>query len=170
MPGNSILKQYGKNSDYSGTAISKIKSLANDLGFSSDDIDEYEISSISERNTQEKGLDIIGWIPFDDDCMNKFVILGQCACGKKWTDKYHETRRYEEYLRFYKLRPCHSIFTSYSLINQAERKFHKSGDILRDTLIFERKRILSLVDDELVDSLESKNLVDKCIEFEEDVV
>ena len=170
LPRNSVLKQFGKNSDYSGNAISKIRSLAADLGLGPDEINNYEINSISDRNTQEKGLDIIGWIPFNDNCMNVMIILGQCACGKKWSDKYHETRRYEEYLQFYKLRPCHSIFTSYALINQAERKFYPSGDIVRDTLVFERKRILSLVDENLIDQLESRFLIDRCIEFEEDIV
>ena len=37
-------------------------------------------------------------------------------------------------------------------------------------LIFERKRILSLIDEGLLDQLDSKVLIEKCIEFEEDIV
>jgi len=110
-----IVKAFGKNTQYQGNAISKIKQLDNDLDLQ---VDDYELNQVSERNTQEWGLDIIGWLPFADKCGNKVIFLCQCACGKKeYESKQHDTRRFEIYLRFYKTKPQHTLFIPYSLIN-----------------------------------------------------
>lgn len=169
LPQHAIVKQFGKNSDYKGTAIDKIRALANDLKI---EINEDEISNISGGNNQERGLDVVGWIPFDDSCANLITILGQCACGKEWMSKHHDTRRFKQYLKFFRLQPHHAIFIPYSLIGKGgDKKFYSSDDIEDGTLIFERKRIIDLFGAEKeFDALHSKRIVDKCVEYVEDIV
>lgn len=155
------VKQFGKNSEYRGNAKNKIKKLAVDLGLP---INEYEISQINERNNQERGLDIVGWIPFEDNCQNKIVFLCQCACGKKFESKQHDTRRFENYYIFYKTKPQHTLFIPSSLINIDSQKFYHSDFIEDNFLVFERKRIVSLLkDNNVINSLSSKDLVEKCL-------
>jgi len=161
LPEKAILKNFGKNTLYKGNTITKIKQLANDLDLF---VDDYELNQVSERNTQERGLDIIGWLPFADKCGNKIVFLCQCACGKEYESKQHDTRRFENYLQFYKTKPQHTIFIPYSLINVREKKFYHSDLIEKDYLVFERKRILEYHNDDSFESSETFKLVNKCIE------
>jgi hypothetical protein len=168
LPEHAIVKQFGKNSEYSGNAIKKIRDLAYDLKV---EIREHEIENISERNNQERGLDVIGWIPFSDSCPNIITILGQCACGKDWPSKHHDTKRYKHYLKFYRLDPYHAIFIPYALIGKGGNKFFRSDDIEDNTLVFERKRIIELFTDFPEFSvLRSKQVVEKCIEYSEDIL
>ena len=157
---NATIKKFGNNSDYHGNAKQKIIALSNDLGIP---YDKYEISQIGERNNQERGLDVIGWLPFGDKCQNKVVFLGQCACGKNFESKQHDTRRFEEYLKFYKTKPQHTLFIPYSLINVKEGKFY-GNYIEKDYLVFERKRMVTLLNgDNTYDKLLSKELIEHCI-------
>jgi hypothetical protein len=162
LPVKAIVKEFGKNTQYQGNAISKIKQLASDLDLQ---VDDYELNQVSERNTQERGLDIIGWLPFADQCGNKVIFLCQCACGKEYESKQHDTRRFENYLRFYKTKPQHTLFIPYSLINIQEKKFYHSDHIEQDYLIFERKRILEYHNDNLIENSETFKVVEKCIDF-----
>lgn len=155
------IKQFGKNSEYRGNAKSKIKQLAADLGLP---VDEYHISQIDERNNQERGLDIVGWIPFEDNCQNKIVFLCQCACGKKYEYKQHDTHRFESYYDFYKTKPQHTLFIPSSLINIDTQMFYHSDYIEEGFLVFERKRIVSLLKgNNVINSLNSKELVERCL-------
>lgn len=160
---NAIVKAFGEHSEYQGTAREKIKALADDIGLP---IDTYEISQIGERNVQERGLDIVAWIPHKDNCTNLLVFLCQCGCGKNFESKQHDTRRFENYYLFYKTKPQHTLFIPYSLINPNERKFYHSDYVEKDYLIFERKRILGLLEeagDAIFNNLKTKPLVEKCI-------
>ena len=160
LPENAIVKEFGKNSQYQGNAISKIKQLADELNLH---IDNYELNNVSERNMQERGLDIIGWIPFADKCGNKIVFLCQCTCGKEYESKQHDTRRFENYLQFYKTNPQHTLFIPYSLINVREKKFYHSDLIEKDYLIFERKRILEYHNDSSFENSMSFKIVNKIL-------
>lgn len=159
-----IVKPFGKNSKYRGTAINKIKKLAEDMGLP---IRDFQLRQISNRNVQERGLDIVGWIPFTDKCHNKLVFLGQCACGKNFEYKQHDTRRFEGYYMFYKTKPQHTLFIPYSLINPKESIFYHSDYIEEGCLLFERLRILNLVRNTkgLFNKLKSRKLVEKCIKY-----
>ncbi|WP_422350799.1 hypothetical protein [Flagellimonas sp.] len=168
LSAKSIVKEFGKNTSYNGNAKEKIRKLASDLGLK---IDEDELEGISERNNQERGLDIIGWFPFDDRCMNQLVYLAQCACGKDTESKYHDTRRFENYLKFYKTKPQHIMFVPYSLIDTFKNKFYHSDLIENDFLIFERKRILSLFEEQdTFLALEMAKVVNGCVEHQADIV
>lgn len=167
LPSDAIVKNFGRNPAYTGNAISKIKSLAIDLNLT---VDEYELSQVSERNTQERGLDIVGWIPFEDQCMNLLVFLAQCACGKNFESKQHDTRRFKNYLNFYKSEPIHVMFIPYSLINTRAKKFYHSDLIEKDYLIFERKRIVELFNTSNFRSMRSFQVVESCVKYKESLV
>lgn len=162
LPKRSIIKDFGKNTTYTGNAINKIKELAKDLNIK---IDDYELNQVNERNYQERGLDVVGWINFDDNCMNKIIFLCQCACGKEFESKQHDTRRFENYYIFYKNKPQHVLFIPYSLLNINENKFYHSDLIEKDYLVFERKRILELHNDLAFEDSESFKIVNKCIDY-----
>jgi hypothetical protein len=166
LPSKAIIKQFGKHSDYSGSAESKIRQLAKDMNLT---VREIEIKSISPHNCQEKGLDLIGWIPFHDKIPNFLSILGQCACGKDWTEKQLETDRYENYFDFYKNKPIHSIFIPYDL-NTSTNSFFQTGDICK-VLVFDRRRILEYIKDSSVfNKLTSSKIVEQCINYRLDNV
>lgn len=162
LPSNSTIKEFGKNTEYQGNAIEKIKQLAEDLDLA---IEDYELSQVNERNNQERGLDIVGWLPFKDKCGNKVIFLCQCACGKEYESKQHDTRRFENYLKFYKTNPQHTMFIPYSLINVRAKKFYHSDYIEKDYLIFERKRIIEYHEDTSFENSETFKIVNKCAEF-----
>ncbi|MEM6298715.1 MAG: hypothetical protein AAF740_08525 [Bacteroidota bacterium] len=133
-------------------------------------INEEAIENISDRNTQEKGLDLIAWIPFNDQNPNMIVLLGQCACGKEWYSKRGEPDRYTNYLSFYRLNPIITLFIPYALVDFANQKFFQSDEIT-NTLLFERGRMLQYLSDKYeLKGFESSYLVDKCIEFQENSV
>ena len=159
---NGIVKPFGKLSEYRGTAREKIKKLADDIGLPTDD---YEIENISERNNQERGLDIVLWLPFEDKCQNKVIFLCQCACGKQYESKQHDIRRYEHYYRFYRIKPQRTLFVPYSLINPKENKFYHSDYVEDDYLLFERLRIINLVKqkEDMLELLNSTCLLERCI-------
>lgn len=167
LPSKAVIKEMGQNTQYSGNTISKIKQLADEINIK---IDEEALKQISAKANKEKGLDLIGWIPFEDGLPNLLLILCQCACGTEWYKKLSETGRYENYLRFYRKKPIHTMFIPYSQINYLERGFYQSDEIT-NTLLFDRKRILNqLIDTSFFDTLNSKLVVEKCIEYEEDIV
>lgn len=160
---NAVIKSFGKISEYKGTAAEKIRKLAKDIGL---EINEYELDKVGKKNNQDRGLDIICWLPFEDNCQNKIVFLCQCACGKNFEYKQHETHRFANYFIFYKTKPRHSLFIPYSLINHLDGKFYHSDYIEEDCLVFERLRILSLLRKTtgLFDRLNSKDIIEKCIQ------
>ena len=168
LPSNTTIKQFGENSEYSGSIIDKINSLANDINI---EVDSEFLSKISPKGNKERGLDLIGWIPFRDGIPNLITILGQCTCQKDWRKKIGESRRYNRYLRFYLQMPLHAMFIPYSLTDYNAGDFYMSDEFGENTLVFERNRILSCSGDaQYVNDLRSIQLVEGCLNFEEDIV
>ncbi len=166
MPDFATVKATGKNSDYKGTAKQKIEKIASEINI---EINKKELANISDRNMQEKGLDLIAWIPFEDEIPNLITFLAQCACGKDWDKKQFETGRYENYFYFYKKKPIHLMYIPYSITNISA--FYMSDDIVGDKIIFDRKRILEFIPNTLFfNNLNSYTIVNKSIEYEEDIV
>lgn len=163
LPETAQIKDFGKNTDYEGNAIAKIRALAEDIGLR---VSEDDIAGISERNYQERGLDIVGWLNFKDISYNKIVYLAQCACGKKYESKAHDTRRFQNYLKFYRTKPQHVLFIPYSLINPINKKFHHSDLIEEDFLLMERKRIVSLFYKEnLFNDSVGRQIIESCLNY-----
>lgn len=162
FPLQTIIKQFGKNSDYTGNAQTKIRALATDLNIKTRDI---EIQNIT--GSQEKGLDLIAWIPFSDQDTNMLIYMFQCACGDGWIKKFSETRRYFAYYDFYKLKPESVIAVSYAF--NIMGKFEKSDDMVSgESLFFDRLRLMEYINfhadaDCDQDDLQSIMLIDKLI-------
>lgn len=167
LPNHAEIRSFGKNTSYSGTAVQKIRTLASELNVG---IDETALDQISPLGVQERGLDLIGWIPFTDNVPNLLTIMGQCACGKEWYKKTNETKRYDRYFSFHCSKPIHSMFIPYSIID-FNRNILFQNDECYDRIIFERKRILDLSEDaDIYNELISSGFVDRCIQTSEDVV
>ncbi|AFL83590.1 hypothetical protein Belba_0947 [Belliella baltica DSM 15883] len=167
LPNDSEVRSFGKNTTYSGTAITKIRQLASELNV---DIDERALDQISHRGTQERGLDLIGWIRFTDNVPNLLTILAQCACGKEWYQKLRETERYNRYFDFHCSKPIHVMFVPYSIIDYNRSIFYQN-DECNDRIIFERKRILDLSKNaEVYNELISGEFIERCINAREDLV
>lgn len=139
---NAVIAEMGKNSTYKGNTIKKINDLAKELNI---DINQEEVDKLPPTASQEKGLDLLAFIPFEDKIASMVILLAQCACGKKWPSKTNETGNYESYLNFYKHRPLHSMFVPYCLSSE-QSGFHQS-ESLSNKIVFERKRIIEFVND-----------------------
>jgi hypothetical protein len=158
---------FGSNSHFKGNAQKKIRELAAEINV---DIRERIISQISKYNSKEEGLDVVGWIPFEDKNPNTIVILGQCACGQNWANKQNETKRYDRFYDSYILSFIHALFLPQDLRNNKGR-FDLDKDINLNTLVFERRRILEHSKNfDFNDSFKSKKFVDSCIQYQEDIV
>ena len=130
LPKHAIVKQFGKNSDYEGTAREKISALARDLKVKTR---ESEIATI--LGSQKRGLDVVGWLPFQDAYANVLSVFGQCACGKDWYRKQNETRRFNSsYYLFEKLDPIHAMFVPAAL--NRKTTIYQSDEIIGGTLLF----------------------------------
>ncbi len=159
-----IVEEFGKNSEYTGNTISKIKALSEKLKIK---YREDQLKNIAKTASQEKGLDIVGWAPFEDELASMLVVLAQCACGKDWTKKKSDTTYYSDsYLDFIKLKPTHAMFIPYGLVHYDVNFFQ--SDRTNSRLIFERKRIVTLMKKniEKFKELRSYSIVDRCIEFD----
>ncbi|MBS7332838.1 MAG: hypothetical protein KIG88_04495 [Weeksellaceae bacterium] len=168
MPPHAEVKSFGKNSDYTGLAKEKIEALARDMKI---EINTVAFSQISNRNRQEKGLDLIAWIPFDDATPNMLCILCQCACEKEWNGKLAEAGRYNNYYNFHRQKPLSSLFIPYNIVGLNRKDFIRNDEISIDAIIFERKRILNYLENlDFFETLYSYRLVQKCIDYQEPVV
>jgi hypothetical protein len=169
LPSNASVLPFGNNSAFTGNAREKIRNLGNLLNIHPTDIKERDIEQIPIQSSKEEGLDLIGWIPFSDKIPNQLVILVQCGCGKPWFSKRFETSRYENFFSFYRQPPIHSLFIPYSLYKN-DGVFHFSKNIVTPTLIFDRYRLMEYLDNYNINELNSNEIVDRCIEFEEDIM
>ena len=55
------------------------------------DLNETLISQpnhFSPQSTGDAGIDIIGWIPFNDNLSSRVVYVGQCKCSDDWKKAY----------------------------------------------------------------------------------
>lgn len=168
LPNFAKVKNFGKNTEFQGYAHEKIRLLASEMKIN---VDEEFLSTIASMGTQDLGLDVVGWMPLLDQIGNYVSIFGQCACGKDWNKKLNETRRYNKFLKIYLAEITHSLFIPYSMINYNNSKFFEHHEFGEPILLFERKRILSLINDgNVINTLLSKDLIEKCVSFEEDIV
>jgi len=160
---NGKVKEFGKNSAYAGNTEKKIRALAAELNI---EVREKEMLGLAKTAAQEKGLDLLTYLAFEDSNPSMIILLIQCACGKNWDGKIGETKSYLAYLDFYKLYPIHSMFLPYALLNSEMTGFSQS-EKLNDLLVFERKRIIDLIQNfEPFKKLNSYEVVLKSLEVE----
>jgi hypothetical protein len=170
LPSHAKVRQFGKQTEFDGAAAKiKIRQLATEMKVQ---VNEHELANVSDKNKMERGLDVVGWIPFADGCPNMISILGQCACGLDWYNKHHDTKRFVNYLNFYKKDPIHAMFIPFNLNGKySSTEFYRGDDIEKETLLFERKRLTEFFgNQEEFNKLESKAILEKCLTYIEDIL
>lgn len=105
-----------------------------------EDLNEKFIEPPSSHDAKDRGVDVIGWIPFDEKRSSQIVILMQCAAGHNWKDK-HEVYidAWCDYIQWGR-RPIHA-FAVPCIIPENDWK-EKSRD---KGLLFDRARIINLL-------------------------
>lgn len=128
------------------SAISrKIKKLANDLG---------EIFyAAPDARYKDRGVDVVGWVPFVDKRSGQIIVLLQCAAGHNWETKLPvPIEAWRQYIHW-AFNPIRA-FAVPCVIN--ERQWH---DMSKDKgLLFDRVRILNLLSSELPENSLSSEL------------
>jgi hypothetical protein len=122
----------------------KVKKLANDVG--------EKFYETPAPRFKDRGVDVIGWVPFSDKRSGQVVILLQCAAGHRWVDKLPvPVDAWCQYIHWAS-NPI-KAFAVPCIIN--ERDWHENS---KDKgIIFDRIRILNL----LPDGVEEKTLHDE---------
>lgn len=170
LPSSAKVYRFGKSltaNRYTGHITNKIDKLAEDLKFST----KYKSRFFAENDNGDGGLDIVSWIPFnnDENQNNIQVFLGQCATGKEWNKKQWEPCKMANYIDF-QSNPQNVIFIPYDG-RDIDREFEEEGRMLKN-IYFDRIRLLYLLESEetLLNTLNSMDIVNNAIEFEEDIV
>lgn len=159
--------RFGASPCFKGSVRDKIKNLGSQINLK---VRQRILEQVSKYNSKEEGLDVVGWLPFKDHNPNTIIIFGQCACGQNWLNKQNESRRYDRFFEPYILPFVHALFVPHDFKN-VNGRFNFDKDINNQTLVFERRRILELLGDfSLDETFDSKLIVDKCLEYVEDVV
>jgi len=174
LPANALSYRFGKSmlddDRYTGKLINKINLLASDLKYTI----KYNKDEFDKNDSGDGGLDLVSWIPFsmDEHQNNIQIILSQCATGKEWYKKQYETNKFTSNFIDFKTRVNNAIFIPYDgrTIN---RKFTEQKEILEDVLLFDRIRILNLLQSNPRDIMSLKSfqlIIDKVIQYEEDLI
>ncbi|MCV6590968.1 MAG: hypothetical protein OIF57_18395 [Marinobacterium sp.] len=162
-------KSSASDSRYEGSLKEKMSALAKDLGVKVVANDE----DFQYYDTGDGGVDIVAWVPFDQD-VNKDCIqllFAQCAAGKNWDSKQNSVVKLKNYLNL----PDGAqnvLFVPYDL-RGANRQYTERTEITA-SVVFDRYRILSLLDANTLwakstgEQLDSA--VQSAIEYELDIV
>lgn len=164
--GNSML-DYDR---YKGKLLHKINLLANDLKYKT----QYDKEDFDDKDNGDGGLDLVSWFPFhnDENQNNMQVILSQCATGKEWYKKQYETDKVTSNFINFKTKVNSAIFIPYDG-RRENRTFTEQKEILNDIWVFDRIRILNLLEKSKEEALalkSFKDIVDKIIIFEKDII
>ena len=124
---------------YTGSKYSKLLQLAKDI----DESVLVREKDFKKGDSGDGGLDIVGWFPTQDECPGKLLVFGQCACGKDWEKKQHESdyKKWSQLITL-KTEPVNTIFIPQCFRNAngdwfAKHKIHMS-------VMVDRLRIMKL--------------------------
>ena len=167
LPPSAKVYGFGSNSIYEGNAKDKIRKLAKDINIYR--LDDRVIDQIPDQNSKEKGLDIIGWVPFEDENPNTLIVLGQSACGKNWFGKQIETSRYNRFYQHYLIPFIYAMFYPEDFDNR-DGVFQLDTDLIGN-LVFERRRLINLINQNIFKDLRyGDQIVNQYMEYQEDLV
>lgn len=77
---------FGSPSDQDETQDKRESQIKRRIKKFADDLKERFCEAPPSR-FNDRGLDVIGWIPFSDERSGQVVVLLQCAAGHNWRDK-----------------------------------------------------------------------------------
>jgi len=90
LPAHAEVHRFGKGKGndgrYKGHIWDKLKLLADDLSCKIKCVKD----DFAKNDTGEAGLDLVGWVPWQDSASGRLLLFGQCACTPKWASKQHD--------------------------------------------------------------------------------
>ena len=167
---NSEIYNFGKSmiyTEFNGSLKDKVDKLSYKLGYST----KYKEKDI-KNNNGDGGLDIIAWTPFKNDknLFNIQMFLCQCATGKEWFKKSYDIDRFTSNFIIFETIVIPTLIIPYD-IRDFDNDFYSKVDIKTEIILIDRIRLLSLIKDEnIINELKSKNIIDNIIQYEEDIV
>ena len=152
---------------YTGHITKKIDLLAADLNLKT----VYDEHYFTNTDTGDGGIDIVSWIPFDNDINTRFIqtYLVQCSTGDDWKNKQDDCDKFFDYIHF-QVQPQKVMFVPKAFRNK-NGTFNEEK-VMRNLIFFDRLRIILLLKDDysIINSLETKKLVSQIIALEKDIV
>lgn len=173
LPNNALCYRFGKSmldyDKYKGHITKKIDDLARDLKYTI----KYKASYFAQNDNGDGGLDVVSWIPFEEDenQNNIQVYLCQCATGKEWYKKQDDTDKFIDNYIDFRTQVNSVMFIPFDTRN-LDRTFNEESK-MKKNIVFDRLRLLYLLKDNqnLISELNSfDEIVNKVIEFEEDII
>lgn len=145
LPANAEVHLFGSNpyhhGRYSGTLWRKIRRLSNDLRGRVKVTQDH----FSPHDTGDKGLDVVGWIPFEDENPNMIVMFGGCACSKEeWVQKQLSSSAIAWSGTIDLETPPGNVAFVPICFRRENGSWHKPQDI-HETILIDRLRFVSLL-------------------------
>lgn len=90
LPAHAEVHRFGKgpgnSGPYKGHIWDKLRRLATDMSCKT----KCTKGEFAPTDTGEAGLDLVGWVPWEDPAPGRLLLFGQCACSPKWAAKQNE--------------------------------------------------------------------------------
>lgn len=156
---NLKIVEFGNNADYQGlNSRKKLLKLAKEMKIKPK---EERINKIPIHANKDKGIDIVAWIPFQDEIPNMFTIFLQCASGRNWNHKLTESRQINSYLNINQLTTNYAFAVPFEFSNY-ENEFEYFEHIESgNNILFDRSRLLEYIKGETV--TDSFQMVDEIL-------
>ncbi|MGA9397549.1 MAG: hypothetical protein WBV22_04735 [Anaerolineaceae bacterium] len=147
LPSNTRIINFGTHSEdgrYIGKLSKKIFNLAEDLRIG---IHPGVIEGLDPHNVGDGGLDLVGYIPFNDNTDGILHIFCQCACTEGWISKQHDCseQSWTNKFKFTAILP-HMVFIPFCYRN-ATGSWYDSLQIKRSILV-DRVRLIDLINND----------------------
>jgi len=99
------------------------------------------LTNQDSRHIKDNGIDFITWLESPDEEPGKLFILGQCACGEDWTEKYNDidVKRLTDWFSPLWVEPVKAFCTPYALVQANIWDAGRSAG-----LVYDRLRITAL--------------------------
>lgn len=127
----------GRSGRYKGKLFEKLTALASDLFESmtvrADDFDENDVG--------DGGLDLVAWVPMNDDSPGMLLCFAQCACTDKWVKKQRETMAVQEVMTL-KAHPVYLTFIPFCFRRPTGSWFYAHSVA---TVLLDRLRLISVL-------------------------
>ncbi len=140
LPGNPEVHIFGtsENGRYKGTFFQKVRALAEDTRGKLLLEDEYP-----STNTGDGGLDLVAWLPMQDENSGLLVVFAQCGCTPQW-EKKQSSSGYELWQQriSYVTPACNMVFIPYCF-RQTSGGWQLK-DMVRSILV-DRERLMKLL-------------------------
>lgn len=170
LPSPAMVYLFGSNplnrGRYRGTTWSRIQKLSNDLN----EILVCTEDDFPPTSTGDNGLDLVGWLPTNDNADGRAIFFGQCGTGEDWEDKQHESG-YDRWRRFIQMTapPVNFAFIPYCF-RSAGGKWFNSTRIY--TVLIDRVRLVRLLTENVDRAISAMplELVERAIKEKEPLV